>query len=144
MPPKASLLSTPLSRAEFSALAAYRHALRRFLHFSTEAARDSGLTQQQYQALLAIRAAPEPGTLTIGELAATMQLRHHSTVGMVDRLVRRKWLKRVKDKEDARRVRLNLTPQGDKVLQHLASIHRHELLQLGPELVRALQSLGIG
>jgi DNA-binding MarR family transcriptional regulator len=144
MPPPASPTPGSLSDAEFTALAAYRHALRRFLYFSTEAARRSDLTQQQYQVLLAVRAASAPGSLTIGELAATMQLRHHSTVGLVDRLVRRKWLRRVKDRVDGRRVHVELTPLGDKMLHRLAAIHFRELRQLGPELVRALQSLGVG
>lgn len=143
MPPRASA-PAPLSRAEFTALAAYRHTLRRFLHFSTEVVREGGLTQQQYQVLLAVKATPPPALLSIGDLAATMRLRHHSTVGLVDRLARRKWLRRVKDQADARRVRVQLTPLGDKVLKQLAAVHYRELRELGPQLIRALQSLGIG
>ncbi len=144
MPPRRSPDPAPLTRAEYQALAAYRHTLRRFLHFSTEVVRQGGLTQQQYQVLLAVKAAPGPRLFTIGELAATMQLRHHSTVGLVDRLARRKWLRRVKDPEDGRRVRVALTALGENVLRRLAAIHYRELRHLGPELVRALQSLGIG
>jgi len=131
-------------RADYLALATYRHALRRFLHFSTEAARGEGYTQQQYQVLLAIKAAPTSAGLTVGELAETMHLRHHSAVGLVDRLTRRGLLRRKKDAEDRRRVRVSLTARGEKVLSRLAVIHLEELRQLGPQLVRSLRKLGAG
>ena len=130
--------------ADYYALATYRHALRRFLHFSTEAARAAGYTQQQYQVLLAVKAAPTANGLTVGELAATMHLRHHSTVGLVDRLNRKGLLRRKTDGEDRRRVRVSLTARGEKVLRRLAVIHLEELRQLGPQLVRSLKKLGAG
>ena len=136
--------SAGLTPANFQALAAYRLALRRFLHFSTEAARAAGMSQQQYQALLAIKAASGPVLLTIGELAELMHVRHHSAVGLMDRLVRRGWLRRVADKQDGRRVHVRLTSAGEKILAKLAAVHRDELRRLGPELVRSLQSLGVG
>ncbi|HVU38627.1 MAG TPA: MarR family transcriptional regulator [Opitutales bacterium] len=130
-----------LAQSEFEALAAYRHALRRFLQFSVETARSAGLTPQQYQVLLAVKAARAP--LSIGELALTMQLRHHSTVGLVDRLVRRHWLRRMPDPTDARRVRLQLTASGDKLLTEVAMVNRGELRRIGPELIHSLESLGV-
>ncbi len=141
MPSKTSTSSAGLSAANYRALAAYRQALRRFLHFSTEAARGAGMTQQQYQMLLAIKASPNPALLTIGQIAELMLVRHHSAVGLVDRLVRRNWLRRVADKTDARRVHVKLTAMGEKVLARLAAVHRDELRRLGPELVHSLQLL---
>jgi len=133
-----------LSAADYRALASYRQALRRFLHFSSEAARAEGLTQQQYQVLLALKAAPVRAGLTIGELAETMRVRHHSAVGLVDRLARRNLLRRVADAADRRRVRVRLTAAGEKTLGRLAASHRNELRRLGPQLIRSLQSLGVG
>jgi DNA-binding MarR family transcriptional regulator len=130
--------------ADYQALATYRHALRRFLHFSTEAARAEGYTQQQYQVLLAVKAAPASPGLTIGELAETMHLRHHSAVGLVDRLTKRGLLRRKTEVNDRRRVRVSLTARGEKVLGRLAAIHLEELRQLGPQLVHSLQKLGAG
>jgi DNA-binding MarR family transcriptional regulator len=132
------------TRADYQALAVYRHALRGFLHFSTEAARAAGYTQQQYQVLLALKAAPPPGGLTVGELAETMHLRHHSAVGLVDRLTRRGLLRRKIDPQDRRRVRVRLTARGKRVVERLAIVHRDELRRLRSPLVRSLQKLGAG
>jgi DNA-binding MarR family transcriptional regulator len=144
MPRPSTAPRASLSAANYRALASYRHALRRFLHFSTEAARAEGLSQQQYQVLLALKAAPGRALLTIGELAEIMQVRHHSAVGLADRLARRGLLRRVADEVDGRRVRVRLSAAGEKVLSRLAASHRDELRRLGPQLIRSLQSLGVG
>ncbi len=47
-----------VSKVVYETQAAFRFALRQFLRFSETAARDVGLTPQQYQALLAIRGYP--------------------------------------------------------------------------------------
>ena len=43
---------------DFEALAHFRYRLRLFVTFTDENAKNAGLTSQQYQALLAIRASP--------------------------------------------------------------------------------------
>jgi DNA-binding MarR family transcriptional regulator len=48
-----------------------------------------GLTAQQHQALLAIRGFGIEECLTVGELAQWLNLRSHSVVGLVNRLVGR-------------------------------------------------------
>ena len=82
-------------KIHYELLAELRHALRRFQRFSQEAARAAGLTPQQHQALLAIKGFPGRDYVSIGELAERMQLRHHSAVGLVDRLARRRLVRRV-------------------------------------------------
>lgn len=49
---------TEISKSEYEALHAFRHALRRFLRFSEEGARAAGLTAQQHQLLLAVKGQP--------------------------------------------------------------------------------------
>ena len=66
-----------LSKADYEALAAFRYALRRFLAFSDAAIREKGVTPQQHQALLAIKASRDE-SLTIGALAEALLLQHHS------------------------------------------------------------------
>src|SRR5579862_1209146 len=68
-----------LNDAEYQVLARFRFALRVFMRFSEEAAREAGVTPSQHQLLLAIRGGPG-GAPTISDVAEWLQLRHHSTV----------------------------------------------------------------
>ena len=130
-------MSPQLSKAEYQALAAFRYALRRFLHFSEESARAVGVEPQQHQALLAIKGFPERERITIGELAERLQIKHHSAVELAGRLVANSLAARELDSADRRQVYLSLTPRGEAVLGQLAIAHQEELRRMGPEL-RAL------
>src|SRR5215213_3873294 len=99
-----------LSKAEYELLASIRYSLRQFHHFSEEAARTVGLKPQQYQALLVVKGFPGRDWVTVGELAERLQIRHHSAVGLVNRLVAHKWLVRISAIDDRRQVHLALTP----------------------------------
>src|SRR5918996_6073253 len=89
--------------AQYRALAEFRHRIRQFVAFSEDAARDAGLTPQQHQLLLALSGS-ENGPLTVGDLAGRLLLRHHSVVGLVDRLEALRYVRRARDSEDRRRV----------------------------------------
>jgi len=129
----------PLSNSEYETLAAFRFRLRRFLNFSEQAAAAVGITQQQYQALLAVRAHEGPEPLTISELAERMQIRHHSAVGMVDRLEQQAMVRRAHLESDRRKVGIHLTPGGRRVFEKLASVHRAELRRIGPDFGRFMR-----
>lgn len=129
------------SKAEYETLAAFRHALRLFLHFSEEAAHAMGLTPQQHQALLAIKGFPGRDHVTVGELAERLQLRHHSTVGLVDRLVSARLVARKKNDEDRRQVYLMLSARGEAVLEKLSAAHKEQLRRVGPEIGGLLEKL---
>lgn len=122
-------------------LAALRHALREFLRFSQDAARAAGIPPQQHQALLAIKGYPEREYVTIGELAERLQVRHHSAVGLVDRLARRGLVRRVSVKEDRRRVHVSLTAKGETLIERLSEIHLAELREIRPKLRRLLDGM---
>ena len=130
-----------LSMADYHALAEIRYQIRRFLHFSEQASREAGLVPQQHQLLLALKGLPTGRKATISELAERIQIRHHSTVELVDRLVKRGLIKRLQDEIDRRRVIIHLTPEGEQVLRRLSLLHRHELQLAGPAFVRALGEL---
>ena len=130
--------------ADYVALGSFRHALRHFLHFSERAARRAGLSAQQHQALLVVKALSSNERVTVGSLARALILQHHSTVGMVDRLVKKRLLKRTPSTEDRRKVLISLTTQGEKVIEALSAAHRHELRRIGPELKRWLETLDEG
>jgi DNA-binding MarR family transcriptional regulator len=127
-----------LSLSDYLALAAFRYQIRRFLHFSEEAARNEGLEPQQHQMLLAIHTADQNGGPTIGNLAEHLLIQHHSAVGLVDRLAVRGLVERMRGAEDRRQVRIRLTPAGNHKLRLLSAEHRDELRNSGPSLVAAL------
>lgn len=132
----------PISKSQYEHLAAFRFSLRKFLRFSEEAAGAAGLTPQQHQALLAIKGFPGRDYVTIGELAERLQIKHHSAVGLVDRLVLEKLVQRVASAEDRRCVNIRLTSRGEAVLEELSALHREQLRRIGPELSTLLQGLG--
>jgi DNA-binding MarR family transcriptional regulator len=125
----------------FRAMAEFRYQIRRFLRFSEETARAAGLEPQQYQLLLALKGLPEGVRGRIGEVAERLQIQHHSTVELVDRLARRGLVRRRRGHRDRREVLLELTAKGDRVLHELALGHRAELSETGPGLVGALQKV---
>lgn len=132
----------PLSKAQYETLAAFRYALRQFLRFSEEAAKGAGVTPQQHQALLAIKGFPQRDSITVSELAERLQLRHHSAVGLIDRLVEEKLASRRPSDQDRRRVLIQLTPRGERILEKLSFAHSRQLKQLGPEFKTLLGRLG--
>jgi DNA-binding MarR family transcriptional regulator len=129
-----------LSDADYRTLALFRRALRQFLRFSEDQARAAGLTPSQHQLLLAVRGAPSSPP-TIGEVADALQLRHHSTVELVDRAQAAGLLERVADERDARRQLLRLTAMGEDVLAGLTRVHRDELRRFRAEMLDVLKEL---
>lgn len=131
-----------LTTADYTQLAAFRHALRRFLRFSEAAAEAVGLTAQHYQAMLVLRGCPDGQRFTINDLALQLFIKHNSAVGLVDRLEREGLIAREPSSVDRRKVELNLTGRGRQVLARLAGIHRRELQRIGPELERFFAAIG--
>jgi DNA-binding MarR family transcriptional regulator len=126
-----------LETADYRRLAAFRAALREFLHFSEDAAARVGLTAQHYQAMLMLRARVEE-PVTINDLARELLIRHNSAVGLVDRLVGEGLVVREASKADRRKVELRLSARGRQVLAKLAGMHRRELERIGPVLKRLI------
>lgn len=129
---------TVISKAEYEALAEFRKQLRLFLSFSEDAAKRVGLSPHQYQAMLAIKGFPGREHATIGELAETLQIRHHSAVGLINRLEQQKYVEREASAEDRRRVYVRLTALGSELLEQLATVHKQELKHMGVVVHRLL------
>ena len=132
---------TKITRTQYETLAEFRYALRKFLHFSETAAEAVGVTPQQHQAMLAIKGFPGRDRVTMGELAERLQVRHHSAVGLADRLVAEDYIRRVTDPNDRRLVHLALTARGEGVLEQLSATHREQLRRIGPQINRLLETL---
>ncbi len=128
-----------LTKDDYRVLADFRFTLRRFLSFSERAARKSGLTPQQYQALLAIEGAADGEGMTIGDLAGQLLIAHQSAVGLANRLEALQLVERAVCPEDRRRVRLSLTDEGRGALDKLYRIHRAELSSIGPSLASQIR-----
>jgi DNA-binding MarR family transcriptional regulator len=129
------------TQPNFKAMAELRYQIRRFLRFSENAARQAGIEPQQHQLLLAVRGLPDELKPTIGVLAERMQLQHHSTVELIDRLVERGFLFRLRSTHDKRQVLVKLTHDGEEFLKRLSLHHLQELQSAGPAFVKVLQSL---
>lgn len=130
----------PLTDADFARLADFRHALRRFLHFSEQEAAAENLTPQQHQALLVIRGRA-PGTTTVGVLAERLCLKHHTTVELVQRLEKAGLLTKRPSPDDGRLLVLEATAEGVARLDRLTRSHRAQLGLLGPEIMNLLSDL---
>jgi len=129
-----------LAEAEYQALARFRYALRKFLRFSEEAARASGVTPLQHQLLLAVRGFGRVPP-SIRDLAEQLQQRHHSVVELVDRAEEAGLVRRSADPADARRQLVRLTDLGRTTLAGLYTANRAELRRFRREMAELLREL---
>jgi DNA-binding MarR family transcriptional regulator len=132
-------MATTLVLADYQALAEFRFQLRKFFHFSEQAARAANLEPRQYQLLLAIKGLPKNRRPRIRDLAELLMVEHHSMVELVDRLASSGHVRRVRGDEDRREVMVLLTQKGERVLRSLALSHHTELSLRGPALITALK-----
>lgn len=127
-------VKSDLTQPDYERLAQLRHLLRRFLVFSENAAAQVGLTAQQHQAMLAIKGFAGKRAVSTGELAEHLGIRHHSTVGLVDRLSAKGLIRRQTGPKDHRQVLIALRPKAQSLLRQLSASHRDELERLAPLL----------
>lgn len=126
-----------LAKADYERLAEFRYLLRHFLIFSENAAAAAGLTAQQHQALLAIKGFAGRDHVATGELAERLGIRHHSAVGLIDRLAVKNLVCRRGGMDDRRQMFVELTSKAEGLLERLSVSHRDELERLAP-LLRGL------
>src|SRR6516162_3168481 len=124
-----------VQESDYIALAELRLRIREFLRGSDEASRQAGLEPQQYQLLLALRAVADPSQATIGRLAESLHLKHHSVVGLVDRLEARGFVRRRRNADNRREVRVVLLAPGRDAVRNVVSQRLHELRGSGRALV---------
>lgn len=149
MPPSVTSPDQPAKRAsrrrlkleDYRALGAYRHALRRFLAYSEAGARKQGLTPQQHQALLAVRAHTGAEPMSIGELAECLLIKNHSAIGLVTRLQERGLVLRATSAMDRRRVVLTLTAEAEAKLEIISRDNLGELKGSAIEIADLLNTI---
>ena len=138
---KAQPHTVAIKDKDYFVLASFRRSLRNFLNFSEQAAQKRGLTPKQHQAILAIRGFAKEDGVAIGDLADHLHLKHHTTVELVDRLVRGKLVVRKTDRTDRRRVLLQFTPKANTALKTLSGIHMAEIRRNAPGMIKLLKQL---
>lgn len=131
---KASNYSRTSDAVNYEVLARFRYELRKFQAFSKAAANKAGLTPQQHQALLGVRGFSSQRLASVGDLARFLLIRHHTAVGLVDRMEKLELLSRIVDEGDGRRVLLKLTREGQRRLQKVSKLNLKELRAIGPAL----------
>jgi DNA-binding MarR family transcriptional regulator len=125
--PNAPIGATALTKSDFEALSEFRYRLRRFLNFSETAAREGGITPQQYLLLLHVKGIPGREWASISELAERLQAVHHSVVALVARCEKAGLVSRRQNESDRRVVEVHLSAAGEACLSSLAAQHRNEL-----------------
>jgi len=133
--------SSAIAKADYEQLAAFRNALREFLHFSEQAAIAAGVRPQQHQALLVICGTPGRDSITVGELAAQLKIRHHSAVGLVNRMEAEGLITKSHGPLDRRQVLIRITPRGMRTLEKLSAAHKAELVRIGPVIRKIFKRL---
>ena len=126
--------SESVAAEDYRRLLEFRTGIRRFLKWSADRAKEAGLTPAQHQLLLAVKGHDDAAGPTISDVAEYLQLRHNSTVELIDRAEHLGLVRRVTDSEDARLVRLQLTEDGDTRLKGLAHQHLRELERLAAHI----------
>jgi len=123
----------------YQELAEFRYRIVSYLKKADQGARAAGLEPQQYLLLLALRGLPAGSEPSIRVVAERLQVRHHSAVGLIDRLERRGLVRRERAKSDRRQVLVRLT--GNAVLGKVAKERISDLRTMAPALVRALSAI---
>lgn len=121
---------TRLSKSDYVGRARLRHQLRLFERFTEEVCEAHGITLSQYLLLLQVKGRPDRDWALVGELAECMVLRHHTAVELVGRCELGGLVRRERDEDDQRRVRVLLTAKGDRTLERIARGHVEELERL--------------
>ena len=123
-------MKNQLSKTDYEELAEFRYRLRKFLHFSENAARQVGITPSQHQLLLTVQGYPGRNYATPTEIAERLQLRHHSCLGLIQRCEHSELVERFDNPDDRRSVYVQLTSKGLHMLDQLTLLHQAELEKL--------------
>ncbi|MGH2755703.1 MAG: MarR family winged helix-turn-helix transcriptional regulator [Actinomycetota bacterium] len=132
-------MPTTLGDDEYRKILDFRVAIRRFLEWSSQQAAAAGVTSTQHQLLLAIRGLDDGSGITVGDVAETLLLKHHSAVELIDRAVENGLVRKSQDPDDRRHVRVALTRKGTGALERITLGNLDELMHLAPKLTRLLR-----
>jgi DNA-binding MarR family transcriptional regulator len=138
MSKKAAPAPAAVTDSDYRALAEFRYHIRRYLDFSDRAAKSAGIEPKQYQLLLAIKGLPPDVEATVGGLAERLHIRHHSSVELINRAAKNKFVER---RRAGNHVFVQLTARGERVLLRAVQKRLQDLHTAGPILIDALKQL---
>ena len=139
--PEASPPRGALSLAHYRGLAEFRYQIRRFVSFSEQAARAAGLEPPQHQLMLAIHGLPPAKRPNVPTLAERMCMDVDACQTLAEGLVSRGMIRWAANPTDRREKLLALTETGQVLLRTLTSLHRNQVLAVGPSFVQALGAI---
>jgi len=120
----------PLTKTDFESLSEFRFQIRRFERFSEDVVQAAGITPLQYLLLLHVKGFPGRTWATVGELAHRLQAKPHGVVALISRCEEHGFVERRQSRTDGRIVEIHLLAPGERLLAHLAELHRTELQSL--------------
>lgn len=123
-----------LSDDQYALLFTVRHAIRQYMRWSEQQAGLRGLSPQQHQLLLAIRAHRAEMAPSTGQVAEYLMVRPNSAVELIGRVEAMGLIVRCPDRSDQRVVRVALTDAGRALLEELAEAHLQELERIAGRL----------
>ena len=124
-----------LDDEEYERLLDFRLSLRTFLKWTQDCAAEAGLPPAQHQLLLAVRGHREHALgPTIGDIARYLLVKPHTATELVARAARAGLVQRVRDPDDGRLSRLQLTTVGETKLAEITRPVLEEISRLRPAL----------
>lgn len=123
---------------ELDRAARLRAGLRRFLRQSDQVTAREGLSPQRYDLLLFIHSAPGHRTTTTA-LTEQLQLRQPAVTDLVKRATDAGLVRRTQDDIDRRRVWLEITPAGRKLLLAAVAALREARDDFAASLAQAVE-----
>ena len=105
-----------------------RHTFYSIIKCEDELSTQTGLTSQQLAVLMAIKQAPKPVKQT--DIANWMDRDTASVTLLIDRMVKKELVARVRDLEDRRAVRLVITAKGERLFSQAKNPTITQLLDI--------------
>lgn len=152
MPPRRRSARSAPARDSIAIIDGLRRIVRALELFSREVNKDFGLTAPQ---LWALKTLDQQGPLTVGELAAHLLVHQSSVSILIGRLEERGLVRRVRQEDDRRYVRLELTDRAVAIcrtapapaqgrllhsLNRMAPTRRIRIRQSIDDLTRAMEA----
>jgi DNA-binding MarR family transcriptional regulator len=125
-------------RSAFGSASEVQYALAAFEQSNGHGLRDRGMKLRHYDLMLALKAEPKRAR-SIREIATRLGVRSHAASQAVFHLANRNLVRVRRDGKSGRRLALELTSRGDRLLQELSREEQQHLQIFAPVLLTGLQ-----